>query len=1125
MNIELLRGRDRRLSSTQRETATLLAEVFVAVISDRYLDFCRLCENESGLTVVRPMAFHAFRELESLLRGALLPPANSTSQQSDLAPELQKQVRAALKALGFDANASTEALKALRPRTSRSSSIKAILDFLQPPSRDELESRWKALTSDGGRAHERTFYGTLGVNAELLQFRDDAGLLVRELALAAQRRFRRFMKRATDLALETERARAVRQFKAEIPGALPLQWAFFQALESADWLTFLADADLLRDPPLPDFELGANVLMREWPIGQYLLRMASASDAVTRLAVASAVRDVQYSQHLDVRYWVFEILRVLPVVEAMQLLDVGVNWLCDEVGLSATMSTMQLLSKFLDAGAVDASLNLARALFRIEATDGELRSVHGRHLYEHNLGSISPKLVAKCGLPAVELLCDLLELCATAQGILCKEPREDRTATEVADFQQGLRIASEPFSACVVALIRASEAAAQGEANDLAAVAKSLMEREALIFRRLALHAVALHPSAAASAADSLLADPTLFDAYWCQREYSALAKEWMAQAGAQTRELVFAWTRDLPERHLLAWQERFESRNGKPPDADDEIRYREYAIADKACTWKSALPSDLQEAVERSIQRDGDSLSWRHPGITVAAEAAPQPRLFDLTVTEICDLLMAASDPRGDATSTSWAEAELANVANARAVEFSQAAEIVAALPGVYVCEVLEGLGYAANNRQQLDWPGSLTLVRLVLTRASLASSDITWPLVVWKAAALLRAGLRIPAAFSGIDNVDLELVVLEIARLASSEPLPDDFEGASFESVYFASERTLRGAATELCVLFPCWLHANARSRATDSVDGMALAPRVSTALDELLEDTSPTGQIPRTIVGRYLSLLQHCAADWTRQQLTKLLPADPHFESALWVGHLMYDPWCAPAWLPSMRRLFEAEIERLRVEPSERQKSLGRKLLGLYLRGELCGMSDPLLAQFLAKASPQLRLHIIWVLGQDLQLLNPELPEEHFQRGIAYWESRLEVARNAVDAAAFSEELGPIGQWCSSPRLSPDWLITQFAELLRLGIAPTPSYAIFEWLSTVCESRLMSTLSTLELFVSCRAVPIFEFSHAEPALRGIFQCVRASNEPELSSTAHALASILTSRGFTGSLDFDVA
>lgn len=111
----------------------------------------------------------------------------------------------------------------------------------------------------------------------------------------------------------SDRKLATKLFASEIPGALPLQRHFFDKLQTAEWLTYLAMQGLFGEPLAgPDEGASGGMRFRQWPAGNYLLRMAKSQDAETRRGVAEALRKVGSSKHPDVQYDGFEILVALP---------------------------------------------------------------------------------------------------------------------------------------------------------------------------------------------------------------------------------------------------------------------------------------------------------------------------------------------------------------------------------------------------------------------------------------------------------------------------------------------------------------------------------------------------------------------------------------------------------------------------------------------------------------------------------------------------------------------------------------------------------------------------------------------------------------------------------------------
>src|SRR5712664_4020237 len=87
------------LSPEQRDTATLLDELLGQAIAARYEDFCRLSAGAFSLNVSKPMAAHALRELDSMLRSVLAVPMEAVAVT---ATDFQQKLKHARTAKGVE---------------------------------------------------------------------------------------------------------------------------------------------------------------------------------------------------------------------------------------------------------------------------------------------------------------------------------------------------------------------------------------------------------------------------------------------------------------------------------------------------------------------------------------------------------------------------------------------------------------------------------------------------------------------------------------------------------------------------------------------------------------------------------------------------------------------------------------------------------------------------------------------------------------------------------------------------------------------------------------------------------------------------------------------------------------
>ena len=250
--------------------------------------------------------------------------------QSETEEDAEKIARARkqLRELGFEDQvidrAAREAKASPEPQTTNSP------DRITP----RPCARWRHCKSVGlayrklRRAHERSFHRSLKVDDDFReQYQRPFDTVIRAVAVALQGRYVDLMRRVEELAAMTDRKQAAKLFASEIPGALPLQRHFFKAENRRLAAASRKAGPVRRAAGRPDEGASGGMRFRQWPAGNYLLRMAKTPDAVTRQGVAQALRNVASSKHPDVQYDGLEILAALPPESWRRLADLAVSWL------------------------------------------------------------------------------------------------------------------------------------------------------------------------------------------------------------------------------------------------------------------------------------------------------------------------------------------------------------------------------------------------------------------------------------------------------------------------------------------------------------------------------------------------------------------------------------------------------------------------------------------------------------------------------------------------------------------------------------------------------------------------------------------------------------------------------
>jgi len=405
------------LSPEQEDTARLLGELLGRAVGLRYKDFCLLSAGAFPLTASKPMAAHALRELDSMLRGVLAVPMDAKAPEDPNANEKREEVGKILKGLNYDENAIKRALDGLEPRTKHKDQIRKILTRLGFDPTSDIAIHWISTIDNYQNVHGRWFHQSLEVDDDFrtkIQLPFDT--VVRAIAIALRGHYASLMRRVKALTAMTDRGHAAKLFAREIPRAMQLQWYFFKNLTTGEWLIPLRNEGLLLEPPRFAEEEGEGRYYAEWPAGDYLRRMAAVADETVRKGVMEALCSVAEARHPDILQNGIAILAELPAAEAARLADLAVGWLKRDGRVLHSQAPNDLVRKLAESGEVAATTKVARELFRLWEDNGKIRNQFGEHMYEHYLPLLIGPLIAACGSEFLEVLIDCLRQALTVLG-------------------------------------------------------------------------------------------------------------------------------------------------------------------------------------------------------------------------------------------------------------------------------------------------------------------------------------------------------------------------------------------------------------------------------------------------------------------------------------------------------------------------------------------------------------------------------------------------------------------------------------------------------------------------------------------------------------------------------------
>jgi hypothetical protein len=1112
------------LSAEQVDTDRALRQLFGTAIADRYIDFCRLCSGSLPLKVSRPLAGHALRELDSLIRGVLAASMDAVVQEDEQQAKKRLGALRALKDMEFDEETLQRAEKALKPQFNHRTQIEKIVMQLGLAPDGDIAKLWIELTKAYGRVHERSFHERLDVDEAFREkFARKFDTVIRAVVTQLQDRYVAFTRRAKEIAAMRP-AVGVKVFRREIPGALPLLRYFYESL-SEDWLPFLEKEGLLGEP-LPDDQLAEMSRLRAWPAGQLLFRMASSTNEETRKIVARALQAVRLSTHSDVRQAGLDAVAALPVGEAAELVDVVEGWLTPEFApVSASPHT--LLKRLAEDDHMEAALRVTAALFRISRRDRAATSFFDPTMYDYYLMSAVDVLEKAGPLQALPQFCDALMEASRLDARLEGVREEDYSYHTVSSLEPSPTDGGDVLSALVRAIVRFAHAATKRDPANIRVVLEILGNYSPKIFRRIALHTLASAAEAAPDLAEASLTDTVLIGADWCKQEYGKLARAWFGKLPEARQAEIIAFIDSTGSDRIEAWHAGFEAYYKRKAGPEDDRRHREATFRDIIWEWQEVLPPDRRAGLEKTVAEQGGPDSWmgRHfpkEPLTLT-RAAMQQQPVDDTVAHL-----AAWKPASDAqarTVPGLAFELRESVAGSPQV-FSAGAPKFAALRPVFIRHLLDGLRQPAANGVDLDWASCLGLLDTVVARAKIESSvalvpgdDSDWSRAIRSAIDLLTASFGRGA--KGMPFAHAERVrplVLALYHQAIRCPVREDEARQDRKHRYFAAYQTLRGAAVDLCMQFVFW-----QSKDKESVIGraqheaIANSPDIRGVFEAELEDQSAAGWIPRAVLGRYLNWLCILGEAWLKQQFDVLFPADkPDLADAAWLGYIEHS-WPTGPLLGRLRPHYVRHLEILgKVDAppgfAETKNRLADYLMIHFLYEQL---PDDLLDLFLRSSSAESRRHAMGYMGREMAA-----GAKYRLRAMAYFERRLREAIEADDPEPYRRELSTISQFF---RLDMDrvWLLDQLSKMLKAGFEPTDPFGVVDSLSKLLPEHVDAIVAVTNALVRQQKADGWLFAAQDHALRQILTEGKKSGNPGTTAVVKDIVNYLTSRGNTGFLD----
>lgn len=1113
------------MSEEQRHTASLLQRLLGKRTADRYFDFCRLAAGTLPLRVSVPLAGHAMREIDALLRQLLATPADLTVTVSPDTKDRLEQAGAALRKLGYNQQAADRAVKALTPNLSHREQIERICATLGLAPGGDVARSWKSVMAAHAKAHYgRELHQSLEVDAQFrAEWQAPFDTAVGGLMVALQGKYTAYILRLDELLAMPDRKAAVEALSREIPGALPLLSYFFERLDSADWLDPLAANKLLAASWAGLDDIDDGLRLQHWPAGRYLVRMAASSDPTVRAKVAAALRSVGRSEDQDVHWHGAEAIAALPAGEAEPLIDIFDGWLSRDARLALSSAVHTILGNLVKGDRPEAALSLFGSLYRIVAEDGRATTLFGQHMFEHFLPLDVRVCAVRLGSDLVRLLCQMLDAALRIERRVSDDPPGDyshhmsRTISEHGT-KHGI------VDTLVGEIVRSARLISTAHPVRLEGVVTEISKYPSRLFTRLRLHVLSLNPAAAPALAASNLDDTALIGETWCNVEYGELAAAWFDRLPEETRIRILSAVDRVPSKYERSWQERFQKSAGRVPNDEERAAFRASVLREVQWRWRHVLPKDRQKEVEFH----GDPDAWLNERNEPDVSPADAADLANLLVDEVVAFLTDwRPSPQAEKVTVTALGQQLRQAAEQNAAAFSEEAARFSSVPAIYIRRIIEGLTTVVRNKTAVDWKGILALTGTLVSRVGLTGNegeghDADWSWTCKAAIELISGGLQLGKEGIGFGlEAEVQAQVISFYQ-NSSVADSESFEENYCRQVYYAATSTSRGAALELCIQLIFWLSKNPETAVgKDPGHALAALPEIKAILDVEVARTGADGRIPRAVIGRYLGWLSYFAADFLEANAANFfVTSDVQLRDAMWLSHVQMGTGPL-SWLATeMSDCYRHEIGRLaETVPGADRDHLTEKfthyLVILYL---VDALSEDVGTQFWNDAPIEARQKAMWFLGTQLAMAN----EEVRLRAQSYWDRRLLAAsERSAQRTVFQKEIGAIGQFYYQQSLDPDWLMQQTIAASNAGYAPGQTYHLVDRIaefSTSLPHRAVETISTL---IKNRHLDMRELGIKSQNLRAILVAGLSTGDALAAAKVVDAINFLAASGDTSCLD----
>lgn len=1071
-----------------------------------YRDACALMDDPTRLLSTSHLVGHLVREVESALRAVLTPMAST-------------------------AQASTGSTDQSRGNGHRRS-ILAILSALNIAATDAVAQKW---LDEAGTyqewAHRRDLTEPPLITEAFSQFFDDFEGILDYVLNRMEANYATVFVTLDALAAKSPATEAdVKFLLNNVPRHFVALGRFFDAITDRSWLPLLRNKDVFSAPPGPEPHDDGTVSFPPWPVMRYLIRLAPELPD----EVIETVREIPATDNVMVNAAIVDVARALPVRKAVNLIPRVLATLDSPYRMGFPVRLAELIGRFAAEGDLSSAMELARELLSFEASATEADEISSEmarslreprlrvdeHIHAEILQRQVPPLIASAGVPAIELLAGLLEeaiVISSSDAMI--EAGEDFSSIWRRDVSpEGLSHDLGIKSRLVSALRDGIVARVGAVPDDLGAIVDLLDARWWSVFRRLALHLLALYGSQTLATVEARLASQETFDDDQLRPEYDRLLAAHFGTLADGTRAAVLGFidTGGDVDSHA----EWIRTVHGRDPTAGELRTYVEVWQLERLTPIADQLPEDWRIRYEQLLATYGPPPSHTPVaggGFVAARTPTTAEELAALGVDELIGYLM-GFEPSGEflGPSKGGLATTLTDVVAADPARYLLAAGRLGELDVEYAHAVLNGVHRVMTGGTEVDWAQVLELCAAIVAHPRMAPDDQEiddgWGWARLDVMRLLSTGFTAAHPLRDEHRARVFAVIAAVATDPHPSPVDEERYGPPNMSPDDLALNSVRPRAIDVAVQYGVWIY---RRHPDDPFR------EITDLIDEHLDSAADPSIAVRAVLGSQFSNLMALDGTWATRAADRIFAvgeSQRRLWEAAWDAFLWRGLQNKPTWI-ALRDKYALAVARIVPDTDDRRqqsrdRALANHLTSLYWAGEL-PLDEGLIAEFFAIADEETRRQALESIGRGLAQEGPALDEAVMTRLFALWDRRVEAARSNR-----SIELSAFGWWFCSTRLPVEPRIKGLQDALDISGSAEPAHLVIDQLATLSSGAPREAAELLVAMVEHESDG-WRLSLWDDSATTVIRTALASSDPEALRLAREIASRAAARGHTTWLD----